>query len=516
MLNSKIILCQGINLDRNYTNVLNYTESEMLELCQSKSIVSAENFSFIRVTNTIRVPFSYEKCLQANYLAFQNPDYSNKWFFAWVDEVMYKSDASCEISFTIDSWSTWFGKWNAKSCFVVREHTNDDTIGANTVPENLDIGEVVAESSYDSLLYTTSYLIIECNFDPFTKKKFSGLRITNNIFSGVKRYAFLYSASSVEAVSAFIAKVVEEGGSSDWIENIYVSPAILISDLLVDYQFIYEETAYNCYILKGSTTVKEQEQNRPKLHSFSGINVKNNKCFSYPYNYLYVTNHNGNDNIYRYEDFSDTDNATFKIIGALTVGASMKLVPVNYKGADDCDEESIPLGKLPTISWSSDAFTNWLTQQAVNIPTQIASSVVSAVATGNAMSIASTTASVIGQFYSASLLPNVEQGSNTADVTFARGKNTFTFRQMHAKAEYIKIIDDYFSRFGYKINRVKKPNITGRQYFNYVEIGSDEIIGYGTVPTVYMNEINQACRKGVTIWHTHDRIGNFDLDNPII
>lgn len=79
----------------------------------------------------------------------------------------------------------------------------------------------------------------------------------------------------------------------------------------------------------------------------------------------------------------------------------------------------------------------------------------------------------------------------------------------------MKIIDDFFSRFGYKINKIESPNIVGRACWNYVEIGQNECIGYGSVPTVFMNEINQACRNGVTIWHNHSNLGNYNLDNSI-
>jgi len=30
-----------------------------------------------------------------------------------------------------------------------------------------------------------------------------------------------------------------------------------------------------------------------------------------------------------------------------------------------------------------------------------------------------------------------------------------------------------------------------------------------------MEEINNACRKGVTIWHNHANIGNYNLSNNI-
>ena len=86
---------------------------------------------------------------------------------------------------------------------------------------------------------------------------------------------------------------------------------------------------------------------------------------------------------------------------------------------------------------------------------------------------------------------------------------------MRVKTEYMKIIDSYFSRFGYAIRCVELPNITGRRYWNYVEIGSSEEIGYGQVPSKYMDIINNACRKGITIWHNHENIGDYTLNNTI-
>lgn len=69
---------------------------------------------------------------------------------------------------------------------------------------------------------------------------------------------------------------------------------------------------------------------------------------------------------------------------------------------------------------------------------------------------------------------------------------------------------------GYAIKRIVSPNIVGRTYWNYVEIGDTEEIGYGEVPSKFMDIINNACRRGTTIWHSHDNIGNYTLNNSII
>lgn len=170
MRNGKIILCKGINMDRDYVNVLNYTESQMLTLCQSQNhlVASSNDYSFIDMSKgVIYTDFNYDTCINANYIAFQNPDYSQKWFFAFLDDVVYKGDKNTELRFTVDSWSTWFDYWTAKTCFVAREHVNDDTIGLHTIPENLDVGEVTCDSLFRSQdMSETGYIGVLTTYVP--------------------------------------------------------------------------------------------------------------------------------------------------------------------------------------------------------------------------------------------------------------------------------------------------------------------------------------------------------------
>lgn len=170
-MNSKIIIAKNIKMDRDYNNVLSYSEANLLSLVQTNQVASANNYSFIRKNkNRISTHFTYSQCLQCNYMAFQNTDYSNKWFFAWIDEVIYKNDGATEIVYTVDEWSTWFDYWQKKPCFIVREHVNDDTIGLHTVPENLSVDEVMCETldEYDS--FTDCYIAVSTTYEPASSK----------------------------------------------------------------------------------------------------------------------------------------------------------------------------------------------------------------------------------------------------------------------------------------------------------------------------------------------------------
>lgn len=523
-LQSKIILCKGINVDKNYVNVLDYKENQMLSLCESQEhlVAIANDYSFIRNRGTISTNFKFDDALKSNYIAFQNKDYSNKWFFAWIDEVNFIGEENTEIKYTIDAWSTWFDYWQKKVCFINRQHVNDDTIGIHTVPENLDVGEVVQEK-FDEVTFQTEsdepnfYFVINSTYNPISKKDFTGVQKVNGILQGNWIFIFNPSNSGIIDINNFLTDVNNDK-KIESIKEMYILPRFLVE--AIGKEQLHKGSTfgdYYCYLLKQSDKQIDLPITIEKTTSFKDYQPKNNKCFVYPYNYLLASNNIGNNIIYKYENFNLNDGGNSIVLDAqlsVSIGASGRLVPFDYKGIDRNYNETIPLAKFPTCSWSSDAFINWLTANAVNISSNILSTGASLV-TGNIGTVAGNIAGLIGQFYQASLLPSITGGNNTGDVNFSSGKNTFIIYHMRAKTEYLKIIDDYFTRFGYAIKKLEMPNIVGRKYWNYIEIGASEEIGYGDVPNKFMEIINNACRRGVTIWHNHANIGNYSLDNTI-
>lgn len=552
-MNSAIILCKGIKLDRDYRNVLSYSESQLLATCRDNRyrIAEASNYSFIGRDNRIIVNFTWGQCTKANYIAFQNPIYNNKWFFAFIDNVVYKSDEATEIDFTIDAWSTWFNDWQKKPCYIVREHVNNDGIGQNTIPENLDVGLVEAINNVEETALGIDYgyyIVCASTWNIGDNQTLASQQVGSVCYNGMIFAEKIYLFQAVNRngliqalvnLQLFLMQTSSDGHIAD-VKNVYIVPDYCINAAELQ-QHVKTVGGYDCtyYVLPNSVNIPQSELNA----TFSNYNTykpKNNKCYCYPYHYLFATNNNGANNIYKYENFDDPKNPKFAISCVIMPGCSGRLYPKYYKGQGTNVDESLPLGKYPICEWSCDAYINWLTQNAINIPTQImgiGGNITGQVTNGNfnmgaganssigetagstatnILNVAGNIANIIGQFYSASLLPSITGGQNTADVNFVNGLNTFVIYEMKCKDEYLKIIDDYFTRFGYKINRVLEPNIVGRRNWNYLEIAASETVGNGDVPTTYMNEINNACRRGVTIWHNHDNIGNYSLDNSIV
>lgn len=532
--NSKIIICKNIKIDKSYKDVLDYTENQMLALCQANAVASANNYSFIRKEkNVISTSFSYNDALKCNYMAFQNTDYSNKWFFAFIDDVEYSNDGTARIHYTVDEFSTWFDYWNPEPCFIEREHVNDDTIGLHTVPEGLEHGEYIInvcgelETDLDDC-----YVILGVTWLPNnTPGGGVGGGYRGGVYSGLTYLVFDINRGSP---SKFI-QAYDKMAKSDSIIEIFMCPKKFCVPVTW-YTASFEDITDIKFGRMGGTlgaVIIRDDITLTNVNTLNGYSPKNNKLFVYPYCVLSITNNSGTQANYNYEDFVN-NTPIFSIAGTVTPGVSMKMFPNNYKKFANTPsiragyDFGIIGGKYPMGSWQSDPYTNWLTQQSVNYQMSALNfglNVIGSANRGDVMGGVTSAVNQIGgmmnEYYQHALQPPQSHGTNSGDVNFGMSQMGYTYYKMSIKYEYARIIDEFLSRFGYKINRVKLPNQTGRRYWNFVKIGSGESIGFSTnesrsVPASSMDVINNIYRNGTTIWHDHANVGKYNLDNVII
>lgn len=560
--NNKVIFAKDIRLDKGYKNILSYSESAMLTLVNSKKVFEKDDFSFIRNGEAIEVEASYGNCLKSDYIAFQNPNYSSKWFFAFVDKVEYVSQKCTRIYYTIDELSTWYDYWTQKACFVVREHTNDDSIGANTVPEGLDCGEYQILRKIREPLshsdYMTCFVVSDLIEDSNGDKNLANVNGEVNTIGGVFS-SLHYLAVKTDRMARKLIYAYTKADKKDAIVNVYPVP---ISCVNINPTTASLATGGNPTNLKAGaddpispvaipvyplydTYVSESAHDMQQPVALVGNYIpRNKKLYTYPFSYFYATNMAGSDVIYHWEDFpfhtingNYARTASYKKVIVPSASISAKLFFTEYKNQtepesseDNLYNYGINFPKVPICAWTTDYYTNWLTQNGVNMATQIGSAAVGGAITGAGIggvggaiagAIGGIVTPIIGAVSSginASKLPDQAHGDvNTGDVMFAFTKASISFYYMTIRPEFARILDDVFDRTGYKTNRVKLPNQTGRPYWNYVQIGDHEDIGYSTheisVPPSSMEVINNAYRSGVTIWHNHDNIGDFSLNN---
>ena len=537
-----IYLCKT-PLENDYKNQLTFSNAtSQLTYFNSKIFKTLNNYTYIKKDNYIKVGFPIDEIIGCNYLFYRNEGFTTKYYFCFITNMEYINENCTGITFETDVWQTYQFNLTYNPCFVEREHVNNDTVGLHTIPEGLETGDYIIDkktkrTGYGKdnicfILATTMYPLITNTGtaqDPhweISGGTASKCNIYNSILSGVEYFWYTNTANGIEKLQ----NTIQAFANSGMVENIamlFVCPDTCFEKVLEDQNEGYwgsvkqKQGSYN----QAWENLTTDPIIRPS--TLNGYTPRNKKLLTYPYCYILMNNGNGGNAVYQYELFRNTDAngyIYFNIEHAICPGASIILRPYKYKNNDATDNQmdSLPLGKFPMCSWQCDAYTNWLTQNANNIKIgmiqsayNIGSNVAQKNIIGAGASILSSIKDVMSLFNKRdTMTPQAEGNLNSGDVTFALEETTFTCYQMSIKSEYAQIIDKYFDMFGYKVNSVKVPNITGRQNWNFVK--TIECNFEGDIPQQHLSLIKQMFNNGVTLWHNPTTIYNYNSSNNIV
>jgi hypothetical protein len=367
------------------------------------------------------------------------------------------------------------------------------------------------------------------NLSPKPKSNINGL--PNGLF-----YIFADTMSKLHS----IAEIYDDAGKGDAIYTMFVFPKDCLyirqgssaqwgyTNANWQYDGKTVHTTFSCYVPRDMADVPGmlvENYSIPKPTRIAmSYTPRNKKLLTYPYCFFNISNNAGTSVSYHYEDFDG--NPTFNLEGILSVGCSTKLYPKNYKNMDLSGNNTFDYGitgaKFPTVSWNSDSYTNWITQNSVDVGIGLASTALATAGNLALGNVVGATASGIGgvtgalsQFYRASMIPDQAKGStNCGDINYVKHKNKFTVYPMSIKQEYAQIIDGYFDMFGYKTCRVKKPNYAHRQNWWYTK--TIDIYIKGNIPNEYMTQIKDAYNNGITYWRNPSNFMNYSVSNGIV
>ena len=530
--NSKIILLKNpIEID--YANELTFnTATDQYNYFYSLTKLEFDKLTYQRKDNTCRIPTSnetggitFEDLLGYNYCMYQNTAFDDKWFYAFIKKVTFDNPGMTLIELETDVWQTWMFDITLKNSYVEREHVNDDTIGKNTVPEGVELGEYIinshdADNYNNQLTYIIGSTVYANGLEHITGGIFNGIP------SGIRYYRYDtigYPADTT--TNTFLGALnALQNGAGDAIVSLFIAPKWLAGG-----------TSTNIPIANSNSPITN-DLTVSRISTLNGYTPKCNKMLTFPYCYILVSNVSGQATVYHQEVWTaNNNNMTLKMVGALTPGCSIKLYPYNYNGTADNYDEGISLGKFPQLNWATDQYTNWLTLNGMSLgaiklnaeqagylkgATNLALGV-GGLATGNILGIERIGAGVgdvlgtMQESYRHSLIPATINGSlNIGDVITASGENRFHIFKMTIKAEYAKIIDGYFNAYGYKVNSFKVPNVTGRTYWNYVKTIGCNIVG--DIPQEDMNKIKKIFDSGITFWHDATKFLDYSQNNTIV
>ena len=553
--NGKLYLLRGVKCDPDYQNTLTWANvTKQFNYFSSLAFYKFEKASDNELSyifygdGKIRIGLKNTSVFDCDYIMFQNPDFENKWFYAFVTGVEYVNNVTTQINFEIDVMQTWFPTISINKCFVEREHVADDTIGLHTVDEGLDhgtldvinSGELNLTGAYGSL--NDFSIVFETSFNP----KNSGAD-----------YVQLYTIGNVERSTAFIAfdranfknavwfvRWINYHGLSGGVVSVFLYPTVFIKDTPQKIPFIMpsasagqEETTvfWEATII---TDIKTFVQ-RPNINLLNNRRLKdyspnNNKLLCYPYCFFKISNTTGKTMDIRYELInSSTDGISINYAQQLSPSAVLTGEILGYNGDTKFGYNAIPVNSTISIGYSYDTYTDFLALNKNSLASEFENKVIGilpAVAAGYTSGGGAGAANAgLGYIFNLLQWENTKSaqladidarpaahvgGSGDSSYNALQSRFSLVYYAFAVRPEYAKIIDNYLSMFGYKVLREKVPETVSRQNWNYVKTVGATISG--NIPADDSRKICSLLDRGITLWHNPSTMLNYSLDNPIV
>lgn len=540
---STIYICSGVRLDNRQQHSIYFdTEADQREYFAGKVVKTFSAYSYHRRKWKLKVEATMAQAMQWNYLYIVQPG-TPQYHYYFINAVDYVNDSTVELDLELDVMQTYLKRFELKPCFVERTHVADDTVGANTVPEGLELGQYYNYYQWDFTGFKSMgvFVLSAVNMADVWEKtedvKIAPASSPSGVYSGLSVYAF----ASTEVLTNKLRQL-EKYGKIDAIVSIWVYPKAMVtlkdgsSGKAVTWGDLESNgTTYQTALVSGVVndtnllTTGAMNYTEVSEYLFEGYEPINKKLYTYPFNMLYCTNNTGETAEYRFEWFKQ--NPQFALYGAVGPDATIKLCPDGYNMATAHVnyDEGISLGNFPQCAWNSDTYKVWLAQNYNQLKSSMAGAVTSTIigagsavaglATGNFMAAGGGAVATIGgaqqigailaQKEDAKAQPPQAKGTFSTGVNMTAGRQTFSFYYKCIRKEYAQQIDDYFSMYGYRINRVMTPKLNVREWFTYIKTLGCKI--KGNIPNEDMVHIQNIFDNGVTFWTNGDEIGSYGI-----
>lgn len=525
--NSKIKLLRGVPVDKNYNHTVYFVDAAgQRNTWLTYVAYSAEQAQYNRETGRIRFPGSADTLRSCNYLMYQNTGYTNKWFYAFINQVYYINDNMTEIDFSIDIMQTFMFDYTLGDCFIERSHTATDVAGDNRVAETINFGSyhvldmepLTDVEDWDIIMYSS--------FDPSTYQSAGG-SLNKGLYSGLDRTIIgrvHFDLSTNPPTPSFA--VSPQTTIADIINNHADKAPGVVAIVIAPHQFEVNNRVI--------TTIPKPTGNQ----MYGSYTVKNKKLLIAPFTVVYVFDGSGTGKMYDPAEF-EGNNIVFHCFSDNAPAQSVIALPYNYNNVAGVNPaEGVIMSSFPQCAWISDAFKTYLAQNQANIgvSTGLAAASIAAagvitiategaalpIAAGLVVGGASAAGKVLANVEDAKKQPPAVHGNVTGTALYTIGNKRLIAYIMTPHLEYIKIIDDYFSMYGYAINRVQTPVTMNRPHWTYLKT-----LGCIVLPNPPISPVDQGlsaadCKeiaavydKGITFWRYAAEVGEYYLDNTV-
>lgn len=532
-------------LESDYKNTLWFPDrTTQTNYFLGKTVRTYENFQYIKKNNTIVVEGEVDLLYNCNYIMYQNNNFSNKWFYAFINRIEWASNSSVRLHVSTDVIQTWFFDITYYQSYVDRCHSDTDVAGDNIVPEDF--------STPDGGYQVAGELNVNpSNIAVFATANYNGASVepteTNGMVSGAKIVSELDTSSTgLQYLSDTLQGYVKNGTAS-------------AVSRLQQYPGVFQKAGQSITFAKVPSSINGYTPVNKKLLSAAFI-----KCFISMYGNeatfspAYITGANVRIN-------ANADKTSGTIIAVVANYSNQHIGNINITAT------------IPESNWAYNQYkndynlhsgSNAMLQQ--RLPMQRANSIfgsvanlVNAAANGaaaiSALGIGSTALAIPGVGPAITGMTTGRAAANLAN-TFAQGNDALTNLEINAlgvdeisqqlqaisesynapatgnvtssngyivtgmtyltygykvpPADIAKRCDKYLSVYGYKQSEYRNINLHARASWTFIKtIGLNAT---GNFPDDDMNIIKKVFDNGVFFWVYNKTFGNFDQSNTIV
>lgn len=457
------------------------------------------------------VDYDYYSALECDAIMWQNAGHSTMWIIANITAIEWLNPNATKIYFEVDPYCTFCGEIQWQACMVEREHVTGDWKGNipnwenHGVAESVDFEPVRVANETTVFAEPNAYVVIS-PYNATGDISFQGT-IKDGIFQGLTETIF-QGPDAQDQLNAMLQIIATADQAN--LQNI-------IGIFSVPGQAI-------------DGTVEETTTTPPWLMDAYGI-FNNAKVFNSQYCVCQLDSMNAQSVTYRPELFGIIETTVkFKTEFYLAGGTGGFICyPASYGGGTrDVKEWGLICNSFPAGSWVGNNYAQWQATSGANAAVQGIAGVIGAgvagvatyasagLAAGLLVALSGGISSIVG--YN-STVAKAKKGSAVVGGTSGAGPNLsaasgdygVVIRWMTPRIGELKSLDNYFDKYGYRVNLLKVPNVNTRPLWNYVKTNEAHV--GGDIPKFYRTEIEKLLNNGVTFWHVGSvEIG--DYSNP--
>lgn len=531
-------------LQSDYRNTLWFPDREtQTAYFLGKTVQTFENFQYIRKNNTIVVEGEVDKLYNCNYIMYQNNNFTNKWFYAFIDKIEWASNSSVRLYVSTDVIQTWFFDITYYDSYVDRCHSDIDVAGDNIVPEDFSgIGnggyfQIGTQDLTPNMLaiFSTTYT----DGSPLGSEKING------IFSGSGYLTQpINISSSVATVNTWLGTMVRQGLANavsrlqqypanhdnqvtyskhpnhlDCVTNSGITSytptnkKLLSGAFITAYVMLYgQEMEFNPeYIIGNNITVKiAVDQTTGTVGA-----VVNNYCTAQvtPMTLTAVIP----ESTWAYNQYKNDYNLHSASNSIYQQRAGMQRT-MNYAQ----DMSNAVTGTLDTVSNLISAFDPVKLikdpvgtalggmSRTISSGTQTGLSIAKVYQYDRGIDEITQDLTAISENYNAPAVGGVA----SSNIFLASGKTAMSYGFKVPPLDIVKRIDKYLTVYGYKQSEYRSINLHARASWTYIK--TNGLNANGNFPDDDMNIIKRAFNNGIFFWSYTATYGNFSQSNGIV